>query len=109
MNCWMMFLHTTGSQVARAASAVVIKDLGCGLLDGEGNFVFTDESHAVITPSGKGKLTCSVKDIANPTGQAVHWNFSNTGLLCSTPAGVTEQWNETVSASGNAKLVCHVK
>ncbi len=91
-----------------AHGAVVITNSGCTLLDGNGNFTFTDRDHAVITSSGHGKLTCKAKGLPNNTGRAVHWNFYNTGLLCNTPAGVTQKWSSTVSKSGNARLTCHV-
>jgi len=91
-------------------AAVVINDITCGLLDGNGGFVITNDSHAVVTGSnnGNGLLWCKASNVANSTGKAVHWDFSNTGLLCSTPAGTTNRWNETVSASGEAMLRCHV-
>ena len=93
--------------------AIVINDKGCGMLDGDGGFVFADRDHAVITPSpnGNGMLSCKVKGVPNSTGKAVIWNFENRGSLvqCGTPAGPTDNWQETISASGNATLTCLVK
>jgi hypothetical protein len=102
----------TGSDsVAQANNgAVVINDQGCALLDGDGNSISTSESHAVITNSKNGNtlLKCSVKGVANSTGKAVHFDFDNTGITCATNSGSTENWHETVSASGNATLTCRI-
>ncbi len=83
--------------------AVVINDFGCGLLDGDGHLAFTDMSHAVVTPSGNGSLTCRAH-VPNSTGKAVNY----TNLLCATPAGFTANGFEIVSASGQATLTCNV-
>jgi hypothetical protein len=83
--------------------AIVINDFGCGLIDGDGNFAFTDISHAVVTPSGNGGLTCRAQ-VPNSTGKAVIYN----NIPCGTPAGFTTNGRETVSASGQATLTCNV-
>jgi hypothetical protein len=88
--------------------AVIINDAGCGLLDGNGGFALADSDHAVITSNGNGVLVCKASGLANDTGTAVRYNFASTGFLCGTPAGATQDWSETVSASGNATLSCHV-
>ncbi|MDH3732957.1 MAG: hypothetical protein OEU54_05460 [Gemmatimonadota bacterium] len=89
--------------------AIVIRDMGCGLLDGDGAPVFVSSDHAVITPNGKTKLTCQARGLSNSTGRAVHHDFASTGMLCGTDLGFTTQWHETVSASGNATLTCFVR
>ena len=33
---------------------------GCGVIDGNGNFYFTTDSHTTISASGNGTLTCKV-------------------------------------------------
>ena len=86
--------------------AIHISGFGCGMLDGDGGGVAADRSRVVITSSGNANLKCSVSGVANSTGSAVHWDFDNTGFLCGTTVGLTEQWKETVSASGNATLTC---
>lgn len=88
--------------------AIVIKDGGCTLLDGNGGFVSADSSQSVVTPSGNGVLICKVKGVPNSTGRAVRYDFASTGISCGTAAGSTQEWHETVSASGNATLVCPV-
>jgi hypothetical protein len=92
------------------AQAIVINDQGCGLLDGDGNFVFASSDHTVITNSANGNchLKCSVKGVGNSTGKAAHFDNASTGLPCGTACGLTNNWRETVSASGNATLTCHV-
>ena len=91
-------------QSSKVAPAVVINDFGCGMFDGDGGFVFTDNSHAVITSSGNSLLKCSVTGVANSTGKAVHYR----DFLCGTFLGLTTDSHEVVSASGNATLTCHV-
>jgi len=93
---------------ASADGAVVINDQGCGLLDGDGGFAVADSDHAVVTPSGNGVLKCKADVTVPSSGQAAHFDFASTGLLCNTPAGVTDDWRETVSASGQATLTCKV-
>ncbi|HEX6322256.1 MAG TPA: hypothetical protein VFZ36_00915 [Vicinamibacterales bacterium] len=94
---------------AKTQGAVVIDSIGCSLFDGDGAIVGADSGRAVVTPSGNGTLVCKVKGVANSTGSAVHYDFASTGIVCGTPAGITENWHETVSASGNATIVCSVK
>ena len=86
--------------------AIHIDGFGCGMLDGDGGGVAADRSSVVITSSGNANLKCSVSGVANSTGSAVQYDNASTGLLCGTTVGVTDQWKETVSASGNATLSC---
>jgi hypothetical protein len=89
-------------------AAVVINGTGCNMLDGNGNGVFTDISHAVETSSGRGVFNCRVTTTPASGGGAVHWNYANTGLQCAdTDGDLTNEWQETVSASGQAQLSCH--
>lgn len=99
----------TSTAPANTQGAIVINDGGCALLNGDGGGVVADSSHAVVTPSGNGVLVCKVKGVANSTGRAVRFDFASTGLSCGTAAGSTQDWHETVSASGNATLVCNVQ
>lgn len=101
-----------GAHAASSNSAVVINDIGCGLFNGQGGFAFTDQSHAVVTNNGNGLLTCQVTGVAPAPNGAVHYdannNPNNQQTPCGTPAGSTLDWQEVVTPSGNAKLVCHV-
>lgn len=101
-------LVTSAAGADPGGGAVVINDQGCGLLDGNGGFAVADSDHAVVTPSGNGVLKCKADVTPPSSGQATHFDFGSTGLLCGTPAGVTDDWKETVSASGEATLTCKV-
>jgi hypothetical protein len=93
------------AQPASADRAVVIRNFGCGLLDGNGGFAFTTDTHTVFTPRSTGKLTCQAR-VPNPSGRAVHFDFDSTGLECALFFAITTTWHETVSASGRATLTC---
>lgn len=92
-------------------AAVIIRNGGCVLLDGAGGIVFADRDMTIATQSTRQTttLTCKVKNVSNPTGHAVRYDSENTGALCATIRGVTVDWNETVSASGNGTLRCRFK
>ena len=90
---------------------------GCGLYDGNGVLVGTDDSQIVATQSNNGNalFKCQAKGLANDTGKAVQFDYDSTGLLCGMyindgSGGVilylTENWHNTVSASGNSTLIC---
>jgi hypothetical protein len=107
--CAMAFVVLLFAPMVWADPAIVIKDFGCGMLDGNGGFVFTTGSIDVITSSGNSNLQCTANGVPNDTGSAVHWSFDNTGFLCGTLDGnLTEEWQETVSNGGNATLICKV-
>jgi hypothetical protein len=92
---------------AQADGAVVIKDIGCRLLDGNGNIVEVDSSQAVTTPADGGKLTCKAEGVAPPPdGKARIFNYENTGGDCNTPVGPTPQWQNVVTPSGVSILSC---
>jgi hypothetical protein len=80
------------------------------LFDGNGGGVAATSDHQVVTNNANGNLIlkCSVKGVANDTGKAAHFDFASTGILCGTLLGATENWNETVSNSGNATLTCRL-
>ena len=92
---------------ARMDAAVHIDDFACGLFDGNGALVITNDSSVVITSSGNGNLNCQADVTPSATGKAVHYDFDSTGLLCGTINGATDKWHETVSANGNATISCH--
>lgn len=109
----------TGIQFAMGQSnrAVVIHDGSCFLLDGLGNFVSTQRSNKVGTHSGTAKFSCHAEVIPSPTGRAVHYDGDHhPDLPEELPCGIefpgglflTNDWHETVSASGTATLICHV-
>jgi hypothetical protein len=94
-----------GGAGANNAAIVIHEEGGCILLDGDGNWVEADSLHWVIRKSSE-ELVCRVAGVPNSTGKAVIWNVNNTGILCYT-GQYTDQWTETVSASGNATVHCH--
>jgi hypothetical protein len=106
------FLIVTGSgQIARADNngASVFKDFGCTLFDGNGGSVFvTTGTHSVEITNGNAVTICKASGVPNSTGKAAHWNNANTGALCGIAGGPTADWSETVSASGEATLRCHL-
>jgi len=93
--------------LAFAARAVHINDQTCTLADGNGEFVETPPGHGVITDSGNGNFLCRADVEPSANGKAVLYNFKNTGASCGTPDGDTKDWQETVSAGGQAVLTCH--
>jgi len=100
---------------ASADPAVVIRGDGCGLFDGNGDFAFTTDTQIVATQSqdGNAHLRCQADVPPSSSGGAAKFDFESTGSFCGilTPFDfeVTDQWHETVSASGKATLICHVK
>ena len=107
---------------AVADRAIVIKlaEEECALFDGDGNLVFNDGGIIVITNSqtGRKKIQCTVKGVANSSGKAVHFDTDNNPFLPGLECGLvddsgnlflTTDWKETVSASGNAVLTCKFK
>lgn len=98
---------------AKADSAMVIRDVGCTILDGNGALVFTPENQAVITSNGNVSDICRAQVTPSSTAQgAVHWNFANTGLPCmlivSSSIVTSQHWEEVVTPSGQATATCHV-
>jgi hypothetical protein len=105
-----------GASAALADPAFVIRQELCVLLDGDGNVVATtDIQQVVTTQSANGNVNAQCDADVSPasSGRAAHFDFSSTGLLCvfETPFGVetTDDWQITVSASGQAKIVCHLR
>lgn len=102
----------TLSTAAMADGAVVIDTGTCHMKDGNGNAIVTHDVH--ITANKNNVLfRCDASVTASDTGQAVHYNFDTTdGAHCVVNTGVTglqttDDWQEVVSASGQATLSCH--
>ncbi len=106
------FLVVVGTgQVAKADNngAAVYKDFGCWLIDGDGHFVFTAVgTHSVEITNGNRVTICKASDVANSTGSAVRWNYADTGGYCYVAGSFVKDWDETVGASGEATLRCHL-
>lgn len=91
-----------------AGGAIVVKDAACQLLDGAGAAVeIPGGGQYVTTASGNTNLVCQGNVTPPPGGSAVQFDFPSTGELCGLPGGATTtDWQETVSASGQATLQC---
>ena len=88
-------------------AAVRIDDFNCSVFDGDGGSALVT-GDVVITSSGNTNFKCKGSGVPNSTGAAVIWNYENTGTLCYTQGGATEDWQSVVSASGNATLQCKI-
>ncbi len=92
-----------------ATPAVVIKDNGCSMVDQNGDVtIVSDSDHSTTTSKGNTTLQCKATT-PNDSGKAIKFNKDNTGLPCTTPLGLTDNWSETISKSGQATLTCTVK
>ena len=95
-------------------AAVIIRDNVCGVLTGTGGVLLTTDTQIVITQSANGNalLRCRVKGVPNPTGQAITYDTNNNpffpGLACGVAGSSTQDWHQTISASGVATLVCRL-
>jgi hypothetical protein len=87
----------------------VAKDSLCGVLDAHGGVAFGNQSMTLSNRGGQSMVKCSVKDVPNTTGRAVRFDYESTGMTCMTAAGPTTDWHETISAAGNATLMCRMK
>lgn len=108
-------LFALAAPVANAAPALVINPAGgCTLFDGNGSFAFTNDTKVIATQSNNNnsKLTCKATVTPSSAGNAARFDFGSTGILCGIPNPLgfqtTNQWHQTVSASGEATLTCHV-
>ncbi len=91
-------------------AATITKDFGCAVYDGNGALqIANGGTIEVSTNGGTTSLVCKASGLDNPTGHAVRWDESSPGKGCSTFAGPSDEWSDTVSASGNVTLVCKVR
>lgn len=107
-----------GISLAHAAAMHNVPDPACGLLDGNGNVALTSNDKITFTGNANGNATFQCKADVTPadSGGAVKFDFESTGFSCgvpnpadpSQPSRMTQHWEETVSASGNATITCHV-
>lgn len=101
-------------------AAVVINGQQCSAFDGNG--LPSDpsySSHMVVTNSSNALYTCKMDVTPSITGHAVKYDVTNNPFssISSDPVTCeigaldveTTDWQETISANGQAMLVCHVK
>ena len=86
-------------------SAFIIRDLGCSMFDGEGNSVFADTDHSVITSSGKNNFRCQATVAPPSSGHAGVLK----GFSCNTDLGPTTKTHSVVSDEGDATMTCHFR
>ena len=108
LSVWIALGVVSVANANNAAIVIYDNPSFCGFTDGAGNEAVAATDRAVITSNGAQVLICKATGIPNPTGAAVHWNYANTGVLCGMEVGQTAKWNETVSASGQVTLTCHL-
>jgi hypothetical protein len=96
--------------LADSNGAVIMRDTGCIVYDGNGFLTFVQDDQ-IVTNSQNGNETCSGQVTPSSTGHAVVYNDKSNGLgRCQTPGGgtvVADHWSETVSASGQMTLRTH--
>ena len=101
-------------------AAVVINGQLCSGFDGNGlQSDYTHSSHMVVTNSSNALYTCKMDVTPSITGHAVKYDvlhnpfvsISSDPITCVIGSSniSTTDWQEIVSASGQATLVCHVK
>jgi hypothetical protein len=101
---------TFGVSIANANP--VIFPGGCVLFDGNGvlGMATGARTHIVCTPSGNVNAFCKADVTPSKSGTAAHFDFSSTNnfctIVCPTGPEKTNDWKETVSASGEATLQC---
>lgn len=93
-----------------AEPAIILTGEGCGMLDGDGDGVYTTDTKVVssVTKNGSNVNMKCHASVPNSTGKTVKWNFDNTGLSCGTGFGATDDWRIVVDPEGNATMTCKV-
>jgi hypothetical protein len=87
--------------------AIAVTGQEVRVLDGEGNFFTTSDTHIVIPPQSSNVLfIVTMRDVPNPDRLTVHWTFSNTGIPCL--FGQTScPWQMIIRRNGEATLIGH--
>lgn len=107
LACLVAVVAAVSVRADASEQAIQVKGSMCGVMDGDGAFHLSTSSQSVSNSGGNAMHRCSAKDVPNSTGRVVRWNYENTGMMCWTSQGPTQHWQEVVSASGQATLVCH--
>jgi hypothetical protein len=97
-------------QAAAPQPAVIISDVSCNLFDGTGALTFTTDTHGVVTNSSNDNrmMRCQADVAPPPDGRAVQFSqATHPGVVCNAVGRLTDNWRNTVSASGKATLQCH--
>ena len=96
---------------AHAERAVVVQDGGCMMFNTAGALVVVSlESNSVGTNSDNcnAMIQCKAK-IPNTTKKTIKFSGATSPTIpCSTINGLTQDWQQVISASGSASLTCHL-
>jgi hypothetical protein len=101
------------AQADPGGGAVVITNTSCVLIDTEGDlFGSTDvRQFTVITPSGRINHYCHgqlPEGSSAPDKAMVFGSADVGGILCATPGGgLTDDWHEVITPSGNVRINCN--
>jgi hypothetical protein len=105
-------LPTSGNS---AAASIVLGTSSCGVIDSNANCVST-KYQAVVTSSAPGVEIerYYADELFNDTGHAVVFTFADFGppfgyCVSEVTGAITQNWVETLSASGQATIVCRFK
>ena len=93
------------------AAAVIVSDAGCLVLAGDCATPEAITGNFSMSSSGNSRASCEGQLPAGsplPPDGAAHCDFASTGLSCSTTFGITDDWTETVTPSGQVNLTCHI-
>jgi len=124
-------LMAGGISAVRAAPAShnmpeALSGLPCLLLDGNGGIATSQDFKLTATQSPNGNAVFQCKGNVAPanSGSDVHWDSTSAGALfgassisclvpvpdpaLQSPVTPTEDWQENVSASGEAMMTCHL-
>jgi hypothetical protein len=107
LACLFAVVAAVSVRADASEQAIQVKGSMCGVMDGDGAFHLSTSSLTVSNNGGHSMHRCSAKGVPNSTGRMVRWSYDNTGMMCWTANGPTAEWQETVSASGQATLICH--
>ncbi len=120
----ILLTFMVGPAMAANGPAIVVLNATCGMLDQYGKpTIDADQAQIVVSynndelNNSNVTLKCKVSNISNDSGNAIHWNINNTvpefkceAFVNQNPAGwVTEDWSQTISASGESTLTCKFK
>ena len=92
-----------------AERAVVIHDSGCQVLMSNGKVGALTANHDLRVYTSGPKMRMCQGRISNPTGRAIHLDARNTGMMCEVDGTPTNNWKETISASGHVSLICRIR
>lgn len=109
-------LMAGGISVAQAAATSARLD-GCGVFDANLNVVAPLNAKITATQSenGNAMLQCKADNVpTSGSGGAVRFDYASTGASCGVldsngQIQMTQDWEETLSASGHATMTCHYK